>query len=114
VPRKAAVPLLHQTLLRQGYTVEQQPAACREPEAWIKRCKDRSLALPVCPALLPQGWLESHGLQPLAEQPVLVEHLWLLLPQGHSGRAVVLNTVTGLRQTLSHAERMRELHETLL
>ncbi len=114
LPRKAAAPLLHQTLLRQGYNLEQQPAACREPEAWVKRCKDRLLALPVCPTLLPQTWLESKSLQPLAEQPVLVEHLWLLLPQGQSGSAVARNTVTGLRQTLSHAETMRELHETLL
>jgi hypothetical protein len=110
VPRKVAVPLLHQTLLRQGNTVEQQPAACREPEASVKRCKDRLLVLPVCPALLPQAWLECHGLQLLAQQPVLVEHLWLLLPQGVSNSAVARSTVTGLRQALSQAETMRDLH----
>jgi hypothetical protein len=111
LPRKTAVPLLHQTLLRQDYTVEQQPAACREPEAWVKRCKDRSLALPVCPALLRQGWLEAHGLQPLAEQPVLVEHLWLLLPQGQSGSAVARNTIKSLRQIFNQSEMMRNLHD---
>ncbi len=110
VPRKAAVPLLHQTLMRQGYTVEQQPAACREPEAWVKRCKDRLLVLPVCPALLPQGWLESHGLKALAEQPVLVEHLWLLLPQGAANSNAARQAARGIRQVLDCSETMQVRH----
>ena len=111
VPRKAAVPLLHQTLMRQGYTVEQQPAACREPEAWVKRCKDRLLTLPVCPTLLPLGWLEAHGLHPLAEQPVLVEHLWLLLPQGAATSGAGRTALQALRRQLSQSELMQDLHE---
>ncbi|MEB3307506.1 MAG: hypothetical protein VKK98_05060, partial [Cyanobacteriota bacterium] len=39
LPRRAVAPLLHQALAAQGYGVEQQPAACQEAEAWIKRAR---------------------------------------------------------------------------
>jgi hypothetical protein len=47
----------------------------------VKRARDRKLAMPLCPPLLGPGCLENHGLIPLAEQPPLLEQLWLLLPQ---------------------------------
>jgi hypothetical protein len=39
--RKGAMPLLHQAVERHGYGVDQQPVACQEPAAWIKRAQDR-------------------------------------------------------------------------
>lgn len=82
LPRKAATALLHQALARQGYGLEQQPLACQDPGAWIKRARDRGLALPLCGALLPPEWLAQHRMGPLATQPALIEQLWLVLPEG--------------------------------
>lgn len=82
LPRKATAPALHQTLQQQGYQLEQQPAACQEVGAWIKRARDRRLALPISPDLLGTPWLKRYGLQPLIEQPLLMEQLWLVLPEG--------------------------------
>lgn len=81
LPRKAAMPLLHRTLEGHGYAVEQQPAACQEPAAWLKRARDRQLAIPVCSELLGRSWLQNNRLDVLNEQPPLSEQLWLLLPQ---------------------------------
>ena len=80
LPRRACAGLLYQTLEAQGHALEQQPAPCQEVEAWIQRARVRGLALPLCPALLEPDWMVSHALRTLAEQPVLVEQLWLLLP----------------------------------
>ncbi|MCP9927625.1 hypothetical protein [Cyanobium sp. CH-040] len=82
LPRKGAAPLLHQAMAWHGFGAEQQPAACQEPAAWVKRARDRRLAMPICPGLVEPSWLESNGLVPLGEQPPLLEQLWLLLPQG--------------------------------
>jgi hypothetical protein len=110
LPKKATAPLLHQTMEQQGYGVEPQPAACQEVEAWIKRARDRQLALVICPDLVRSNWLLRHGLQPLREQPVLVEQLWLLLPQGTvsagAGRAVL----QVLRQQFDRSETMQDPH----
>lgn len=80
LPRRGALPLLHQALEWQGLGVEQQPEACQDPSAWLKRARDRQLAMPICADLLGPGWLETNGLVPLAAQPPLIEQLWLLLP----------------------------------
>ena len=111
LPKKAAAPLLHQAVEQQGYGVEPQPAACQEVAAWIKRARDRRLALLVCPDLLRPSWLQRHGLQPLREQPVLVEQLWLLLPQGTAGAVAGRAALQALRRQLDHAETMQDLHE---
>jgi hypothetical protein len=111
LPKRAVAPLLHQTMEQQGYSVEPQPAACQEVEAWIKRARDRRLALLVCPDLLSPSWLQRHGLQPLREQPVLVEQLWLLLPQGTAGAAAGRAALQGLRRQLDRSETMQDLHE---
>jgi len=111
LPRRAVAPLLHQAVAAQGYGVEQQPAACQEAEAWIKRARDRQLALPISPELLAPSWLERHGLQPLADQPVLVEQLWLLLPQGAANGSAAREAVRALRQQLRDAETMQDPHE---
>ena len=113
LPKRSTAPLLHQALERQGYGVEQQPAACQEVEAWIKRARDRRLALLVCRDLLTPCWLEHHGLRPLAEQPVLVEQLWLLLPQGKASAGAGLAALQGLRRQLSHLETIQDLPRPL-
>lgn len=111
LPRRAVAPLLHQAVSAQGYGVEQQPAACQDAEAWIKRARVRQLALPISPKLVAQSWLERHGLQPLADQPLLEEQLWLLLPQGAANGSVAREAVRGLRQQLRLAETMQDPHE---
>jgi hypothetical protein len=114
LPSKAVSPLLHQAVAAQGYGVEQQPAACQEAEAWIKRARDRQLALPISPELLAPSWLERHGLQPLVDQPLMVEQLWLLLPQGAANGFAAREAVRALRQQLRDAKRMQEPHENQL
>ena len=104
LPRKAVAPLLHQSVAAQGYGVEQQPA-------WIKRARDRQLALPLSPELMAPSWLERHDLQPLVDQPLLVEQLWLLLPQGAANGSAAREAVRALRQQLHLAETMQDLHE---
>jgi hypothetical protein len=111
LPKKAAAPLLHQALEMQGFGIEQQPAACQDVEAWIKRSRDRRLALLVCPEILEEAWLQRQSLQPLSEQPVLVEQLWLLLPQGTVNGPASRVTLQALRQKLSRPETMQDLHE---
>ncbi|MCP9831869.1 hypothetical protein KBZ14_06050 [Synechococcus sp. HJ21-Hayes] len=114
LPRRAAAPLLHRAVAAQGYGVEQQPAACQELEAWIKRARDRQLALPICPELLEPSWVERHGLMPLADQPLLEEQLWLLLPEGATNGSAARGAVRGLLQQLRIAETMQDPHETQL
>ena len=91
--------------------MEQQPAACQEAEAWIKGARNSHLALPISPELLMPSWLENQGLQPLADQPVLVEQLWLLLPQGAANGSAAREAVRALRQQLHLAETMQDPHE---
>lgn len=115
LPRKGAMPLLRQAVEWHGFGVEQQPAACQEPAAWIKRARDRRLAMPVCSDLLGSEWLTTHALIPLLEQPTLVEQLWLLLPQemGNSSAARhCARMIRLLRVQISKATVMQDLHET--
>ena len=71
LPRKSITPLLHQTVAWHGFQVEQQPVACQEVSAWIKRLRDRDLVMPICEGLLEQGWIEANGLMPHPQQPDL-------------------------------------------
>ena len=82
LPRKTATPLLHETLAWHGFQLEQQPIGCQEVPAWLKRMRDRELAMPICPDLLEPGWLQAQSLIPHPQQPPLRETLWLLLPEG--------------------------------
>ncbi len=45
--------------------MEQQPAACQEPAAWLKRSRDRGLALPVVRELVGHEWLKRNRLEAL-------------------------------------------------
>lgn len=57
------------------------------------------------------SWLERHDLQLLVDQPLLVEQLWLLLPQGAASGCAAREAVGALRQQLRLAETMQDLHE---
>jgi len=56
--------------------------SCQDVPSWLKRMRDRQLALPQGPGLLDPGWLEAQGLELHPDQPPLLEQLWLLLPEG--------------------------------
>lgn len=112
LPKMTTAPLLHQTMEQRGYGVEPQPAACQEAEAWIKRARDRQLALPISPELLAPSWLERHGLQPLADQPVLVEQLCLLLPQGAVNTKAARQCLRLLRVQIAKAQTMQDVHRS--
>lgn len=104
LPRKVAMPLLHQGVMSAGSLIEQQPAACQERAAWIKRAHDRKLAVPICMSLLAPGWPQSNGLAALPEQPALIEQLWLLLPQAAVDTKVVRQNLRLLRLQISKIE----------
>jgi hypothetical protein len=110
LPRKEATPLLHQAVAWHGLAVEQQPAACQEPAAWVKRARDRQLALPLCVQLLGPQWMEAHGLMPLADQPPLIEQLWLMLPQGAVNTEAARPCLRRLRVGIARAQTMQDLH----
>lgn len=111
LPRKGATALLHQALAWHGYGIEQQPLACQEPDAWIKRARDRQLAIPICSSLVGSSWLKLHNLMPLPDQPALIERLWLLLPQGMGKSQTARQCLRQLRSRVAKAEMMRDLHE---
>ena len=110
VPRKGAMPLLHQAIESHGFVVDQQPAACQEPAAWLKRAHDRKLAMPVCSELLGQRWLNSNRLELLAEQPPLSEQLWLLLPQRAAGSRAARLCLRRLRLQVMRLKTMQDRH----
>ena len=110
LPRKGAMPLLHHLVEDHGYAVEQQPAACQEPAAWLKRARDRRLAMPVCSELLGQRWLNSNRLELLAEQPPLSEQLWLLLPERAAGSRAARLCLRRLRLQVTRLKTMQDRH----
>lgn len=82
LPSRGVAPVLRQEMEKHDFVVVQQPAACQESAAWLKRARDRNLALPLCLSLLEPGWIEAQGLRLHPEQPPLLEQLWLLVPEG--------------------------------
>ena len=110
LPRKGAMPLLHEAIEWHGYGVDQQPGACQEAAAWIKRARDRGLAMPVCRKLLGSSWLAANSLTALAEQPALVEQLWLLLPQGAIRNPVAKLSLRSLRKHAKKTAATQRIH----
>ncbi len=82
LPKRSMAPLLHKTLEWHGFEVEQQPSSSQDGADWLKRLRDRQLAMPLCLELLEPGWIERQGLRVLRDSPRLREQLWLLLPEG--------------------------------
>jgi len=82
LPCRSAMPLLHEALAWHGFQLEEQPLSCHDLPAWLKRMRDRQLALLLCQGLLEPGWIETQCLMLHPEQPPLLEQLWLLVPEG--------------------------------
>ncbi|MDM7953611.1 MAG: hypothetical protein QUV07_10425 [Cyanobium sp. CZS 25K] len=110
LPPRGAAPLLHQAVIARGFAVEPQPVACQKPAAWVKRARERRLALPLCPALLEPGWLYANGLEPLAEPPLLAEELWLLLPEVAVNTNPARQCLRRLRVQINMARGMQDQH----
>jgi len=110
LPRKGAMPLLHQAIEAHGFVVDQQPAACQEPAAWLKRARDRKLAMPVCSELLGRRWLTTNRLQPITDQPPLIEQLWLLLPQRAVSTKAARLCLRRLRLQVTKLKTMQDRH----
>jgi hypothetical protein len=110
LPRKGAMPLLHQAIEAHGLAVDQQPIACQEPDAWLKRAGDRKLAMPVCSELLGRHWLTTNQLQPMRDQPPLIEQLWLLLPQRVISSRAARQSLRRLRLQLTKLKSMQDRH----
>jgi hypothetical protein len=94
----------------QGFGVEQQPAACQEPAAWLKRSRDRGLALPVCSELLGTIWMADNNLSPLEKRPQLDEKLWLVLSQQVASSQQARHCSRLLRARIRTAETMQDSH----
>jgi hypothetical protein len=109
LPRRTTLPLLHKRMEAQGFEV-QQPLACQEPAAWLKRACDRQLALPVVRELVGRHWLRSNRLEPVVDQPALEERLWLLLPRGAGETTAAQECWQGLRGRVGRAKAMQESH----
>jgi hypothetical protein len=79
VPPAGAAPALHAELGQRGLALQVLGASGLVPRSWLRRARSQGLALPLCPALLPTGWLDRKGWQVLPDQPPLRQRLWLLL-----------------------------------
>jgi hypothetical protein len=110
LPRKGAMPLLHQAIESHGFVADQQPAACQEPAAWLKRARDRKLAMPVCSELLGRRWLTTNRLQPITDQPPLIEQLWYLLPQRAVSTKAARQSLRRLRHQVAKLKTMQDRH----
>lgn len=101
LPRRSVAPLLHQRVRELGLMVLSQPEAAQEPLAWLRRLRERRVALPLCPDLVGASWLAGMRLRPL-EGELLRERLWLLLPaDGLPESALVRSLVRRLRRRLA-------------
>lgn len=106
LPGRGAAPQWHQNLEAWGLRLVIQPQAAQETAAWLKRMRDRELALPFCPALVGQAWLRDQGLRPLTEQPCWPQPLWLLLPAELEPSGSVRALLRLIRRRVSRAAAM--------
>lgn len=107
LPRRAAAPLLHQHLENRQFILEQQSQACQEPDASLKRARDRGWALPLCTPLLTGRWLAQQKLRALPSQAPLQQRLWLLLPQHNASGRLADRLVRQLRAAIARAPGLR-------
>ena len=107
LPRRAVAPLLHQYLENRQLIPEQQPQACQEPDASLKRARDRAWALPLCTPLVTGRWLAQRKLWVLASQAPLRQRLWLLLPQHNASGRLADRLVRQLRAAIARAPSLR-------
>lgn len=81
VPQSRAAPGLHAQLVRRSVTCQVAPSSLRGRRAWLRMARLEGLALPLCPALCPAGWLKREGLVVVPQQRPLEQRLWLLLSE---------------------------------
>ena len=86
------------------------PWPARNQSPGSSRARDRQQALPLCTSVLGNSWLAQHNLAPLAEQPALIEQLWLLLPQGIENTRAARRCLRLLRSHVRRAQVMQILH----
>jgi hypothetical protein len=114
LPSQAATPLLHEWASAQALGIERQPAACQEAKAWLKRARDRGLALPVCLELVGSSWLDENALTPLRKKPPLIEQLWLLLPEGSGNNNAGRQVLRQLRAQILATTTMQNPHQNAI
>jgi hypothetical protein len=68
--------------------------------------------MPICTDLLGTAWIAAHGLMPLADQPPLIEQLWLLLPQGALNTKAARQCLRLLRVQIAKAQTMQDPHRS--
>ena len=78
VPPASVAPGLHAELNRRGLALQVWSASGLTARSWLRRARTQGFALPLCPALLPPGWLVRHGWRLLPDQDPLPQRLWLL------------------------------------
>ena len=79
VPPAEVAPGLHRELGRRGLALRVGAARDLIARSWLRGARSQDLALPLCPALLPPGWLARQGWRLLPDQEPLPQQLWLLL-----------------------------------
>ena len=65
--------------------------------------------MPACIDLLGTNWLAANGLVRLAQQPPLIEQLWLLLPQGAVDTKAARQCLRLLRAQINKAPGIQAL-----
>ena len=68
--------------------------------------------MPICPDLLGPAWIAAHGLAPLADQPALIEQLWLLLSQGAVNTKAARQRLRLLWVQIAKAQTMQDPHRS--
>ena len=103
LPSCPTAPLLHMALENDGHRVVSQPRAAQAPAAWLKRMRDRNLALPLCPDLVGSLWLRQQELMPVPDLPPLRETLWLLQPHDLKPADAAMRSLRLIRRCVSRA-----------
>ncbi|MEB3361413.1 MAG: hypothetical protein VKI42_04730 [Synechococcaceae cyanobacterium] len=78
VPPARLAPGLHGELGFRGLAAQVWGTSGQTARAWLRRARSQGLALPLCLALLPPGWLARQGSCLLPDQDPLPQRLWLL------------------------------------
>ncbi len=104
VPGRAVSPGLHHLLEQDGIDLTTQPRVAHSPNAWLKRMRDRDLALPLSPALTGQAWLKKHGLSPLPDHSPIHEQLWLVVARSDNLAIDIHRQVDVMRRRLRRAK----------
>lgn len=79
VPPAYAAPRLHHELGLRELALQEWGTSGQAPRSWLRRARHHGLALPLCLALLPPGWLARQGWCLLPDQDPLPQRLWLLM-----------------------------------